>query len=171
MALYESIQLSDNIVKAHFIPFGNRILIENEQQLLTCVLTIARAVQHLHSIGTVHNDIRWDNIMESDGIYFLVGFDDACCLSEETSTCPPLNHLSSNEHSPLSFQEHGREVDCWAIGHILVTSTFRALSHVTRDLSTYCQNGNGTVNSVDKIVRKCVDTLLEYNNRVSMKQQ
>ena len=76
MALYESIQLSDNIVKAHFIPFGNRILIENEQQLLTCVLTIARAVQHLHSIGTVHNDIRWDNIMESgEGIYFLVDFD------------------------------------------------------------------------------------------------
>ena len=162
MVPFEPIHKSNHIVKAHFIPFGNRVLIQNEQQLLTCVLTIARAVQHLHSIRIIHNDIRWDNIMEFDGRHFLVDFDDAYCLSNETPSCPPLSHLGADEHCPLSFQAHGGEVDCWAIGRILVTSSFRAISEGTLELSNYCQAVNGTLNSIDNIVEKILFTLTEH---------
>jgi hypothetical protein len=118
-------------VNSHFIPFGNRVLIQNGQQLLTCVLTIARAVWHkalIHSIGIIYNDIRWDNAMESDDdVSFLVDFDDAHCLSNEASSCFPLNHLGADEHYSLLFQEHRGE------------------------LSNYCQAANGTLNSIDEI--------------------
>ena len=97
MYLFEPMHMTENVVKAHFVPFAKRVEIQNEQQMLTCVSTIARAVQYLHSIGIIHIDIRWDNIMQSGGIHFLVwqvDFDDAYYLAAETSTCPPLTHLA-----------------------------------------------------------------------------
>ena len=153
MSLFEPIHVSENGVKAHFVPFSKQVLIQNEQQLFTCVSNIARAVQHLHSIGIIHNDIRWDNIMESGGIHLLVDFDDAYYLADEISTCPPLTHFGADEHSPRSFQEHRGEVDCWAIGRLLLTSRCRAISERTREASKFCQADDGGGNSIDKIVQ------------------
>jgi len=157
MCLYEPMHVTENVVKAHFVPFAKRVEIQNEQQLLTSVLTIARAVQHLHSIGIIHNDIRWDNIMQSDGIHFLVDFDDAYYLADETSTCPPLTRLGADEHSPRSFQDHRGEVDCWSIGRLLLTSPFRAISEHTREASRYCQANDGAGSSIDDIVKQILD--------------
>jgi hypothetical protein len=153
MTLFDAVScpVGSFTVKAHFIPFGKRVLILDEMELLRAIRDIVLALQYLHHIGIVHNDIRWDNIMKSEVSYFLVDFDDAYILSEESPMCPALDHLSTAEHSPKSFMPHGGEVDCWAVGRLILTQ-FQTLSGRMRELGRNIQSSDSIGDVVNLVM-------------------
>lgn len=113
-------------LKGFFSPRALPISVDaNDESYLTLVLNVARCVSFLHKVNIVHNDIRRQNIGmapdQSEGNLSIVLFDydDAYCLTEEVPVCPPLIHLSLDEHPKKSHENHGKEVDVWAIGHLL----------------------------------------------------
>jgi hypothetical protein len=115
-----------NSLRGYFVPFGNYVYIHDEASLLNVVISLARSLRVLHGAGIVHNDIRWDNVMESGGRFFFIDFDEAFVLTDESPWCPPLLYLSTHEHSPKSFEDHKYEVDCWALGRLILTRDIRA---------------------------------------------
>ena len=78
--------------------------------------------QVAHKIPLYHRDIRWDNIVrkiEDKSKWFLIDW-------EYAATPPTFAQLSfmKETHSPDIFHDgHGPEVDIWAIGHLIQTST------------------------------------------------
>jgi hypothetical protein len=115
----------DLTVKAVFEPYGNRIVISDLKELIYYSIQICEALKQLHSLGIVHNDIRWENILTQkvDGQekeIFLIDFDDAFELESPTSKCPPLVYLNVEEHAPNIFEAHGIEVDTFAVGKLLL---------------------------------------------------
>ena len=118
MSVYED-ELST--VRGYYRPVGKPVLFSTFADLLDCIIAIAGQVKILISIGVVHNDIRWDNIVRHstlDGIYFLIDFDDAVYITGDDK-CAGLRHLGEDEHSRLIRERHGHEVDIWAIGKLL----------------------------------------------------
>jgi hypothetical protein len=115
----------DLTVKAVFEPYGNRIVVSDLKELIYYFIQICEALKQLHSLGIVHNDIRWDNILTQkvDGQekeIFLIDFDDAFELESPTSKCPPLVYLSVEEHAANIFEAHGIEVDTFAVGKLFL---------------------------------------------------
>ena len=111
--------------------------LENElRECLICVLEalvvridiflFSRQFTHLvqvaHQIPLYHRDIRWDNIIrrtEDQSKRFLIDWEDAAM--------PPTlaqPSFAKDTHSPDIFRDgHGPEVDIWAIGYLIRTST------------------------------------------------
>jgi hypothetical protein len=114
----------DLTVKAVFEPYGNRVVVSDLKELIYYFIQICEALKQLHSLGIVHNDIRWDNILtqkvDGQAKIFLIDFDDAFMLESPTSKCPPLAYLSIEEHAPNIFEAHGIEVDTFAVGKLLL---------------------------------------------------
>ena len=109
-----------SVIKVYFSPWGQKCVIETLDQLIQAVLSISKAVKLMHSVGIVHNDLRWDNVILHKKNYVLIDFDDAYILSEN-DFCPGLFHLSSSEHSANTFKPHRFEVDIWGIGRLILT--------------------------------------------------
>lgn len=119
-------------LKGSFVPYGQLLTLNTAREVLLCVIAVARTLALLHALGVVHNDIRWDNIMqyqadeveageeEEEVKYFIIDFDDAFTLTQSSDLCPALNHLSAEDHSERSrLEAHGCEVDVWSLGHLL----------------------------------------------------
>lgn len=112
-------------MKGFFKPYGFHLHINSPDQLRTAVVRVAHAVQFLQSIGVVHNDIRWENIGAADvpqsgkpPRVLLFDFDDAAVMND-AGMVPGMDHLSQREHAPSVVDEHGGEVDVWAMGYLL----------------------------------------------------
>ena len=78
---------------------------------------------------------------------FLIDFDDAFLSQDRPSVCPPITHLSVEEHAPNINEIHGAEVDVFAVGKLL----HRKLSEIHgrgsselqdcfKDISQYAQD-------------------------------
>ena len=113
---------SSSTLRGYFVPYGKLIQVPDEASLVSVVICLARSLRVLHGAGIVHNDIRWDNVMEDGGKFFLVDFDEAYVLTDGSARCPPLPNLSTREHCSKSFEPHKYEVDCWALGRLILTS-------------------------------------------------
>lgn len=153
MRLHSRLVLDEAVVHGYFTPYGKPLSVRTEHGLLSVVRNIAIAVELLHDLRVVHNDIRWDNIVSVDNGICIVDFDDAVCLSEDHPTCPALPHLSGANHSQLSFTPHGREVDRWSVAHLLLTSTVCGLSLETIQLAHEIQTACQTLEMSDVVTR------------------
>ena len=76
--------------------------------------------QVLHSIPLFHRDIRWANIVQSredSSKWILIDWED--------SAAPPTtgdSRFNLIDHPPRIHEDnHGPEVDIWAIGHLILT--------------------------------------------------
>ena len=102
----------------YFTPFG-----KTATPSLVALRHVVEAVAHLHSIGIVHRDLRWPNVVFNDANqrFILIDFDDAVILTPEHPQAPAVtdDQLGRENHSPACFAgPHGREVDIWSIGHL-----------------------------------------------------
>jgi hypothetical protein len=137
MVLHDALHHSTEdpcVVKGNFVPFCLKFKITDESHLLAIVLDIALQVKFLHDNSVVHNDIRWDNIMQYGAKFILVDYDDAFTVSND-QPCPAMPHLNAAEHHRRSFCLHSGEVDCWALGRLLLTSAI-PISENSRSLGT-----------------------------------
>ena len=141
---------NDIAIKGSFVPYGQLLTLNTAKEVLLCVVAVARTLAQLHALGVVHNDIRWDNIveyqadeLEADDVeevkYIIIDFDDAFTLTQGSDLCPALGHLSEEDHSEQSrLEAHGCEVDVWSLGHLLLsnslTNRHRAVSRVANDI-------------------------------------
>ena len=121
--LHSNLHWDETLVRGYFTPYGKQLSIEDESELLRIMVRVAEVVLALHNLGVIHNDIRWDNIVKTDDDICIVDFDDAFCFSESQPKCPALNHVGADNHSVLSFQPHGSEVDRWSLANLLSTCT------------------------------------------------
>ena len=112
------------LVRARFMPFANPCMVnkfDNIQSAKLCLLHITLAVQALHKVRLVHNDIRWPNVVcGTDGNYVLVDYDLVAVLDEK-NVVPPIPGLDADSHSPLIFKPHGCSVDIWGLGYLMIT--------------------------------------------------
>lgn len=102
----------------YFTPFG-----KTATPSLVALRHVVEAVALLHSIGIVHRDLRWPNVVFNDANerFILVDFDDAVMLTPELPQAPAVtdDQLGRRNHSPACFAgPHGSEVDIWSIGHL-----------------------------------------------------
>ena len=109
-----------SVIKVYFSPWGQKCVFETLDQLIQAILSISKAVKLMHSVGIVHNDLRWDNVILHNKNYVLIDFDDAYILSEN-DFCPGLIHLNNSEHPVNTYKPHRFEVDIWAIGRLILT--------------------------------------------------
>jgi serine/threonine protein kinase len=109
-------------VKGFFLPFGEKPFITTLTEAVACALDITKSISVLIQLGIIHHDISLDNIMKTaSGVYFLVDFDDAyCTVDGRCPACHP-DRLSPDKHCAFTYEEHGHEVDIWAIGRLLIT--------------------------------------------------
>jgi len=86
---------------------------------VVCVLE-ALKVAHAHP-SLFHRDIRWPNIMQSredSSKWFLIDWEDASFAPTKAAL-----HLNHTEHSPRVYEDnHGVEVDIWAVGRLIFTA-------------------------------------------------
>ena len=135
--------IDENVVKATFEPYGIRVPISAINELLYYVLQICEALMLLHSEGVIHNDIRWDNILlprVGEKQIFLIDFDDAFIMENPDSRCPPIPHLSVEEHAPNINEDHGPEVDIFAIGKLILNKLSEIQRGVSPNLETPFQD-------------------------------
>ena len=114
-------------LSGYFLPIGEKLMIANLEEAVTCLLDIANSVSVLMRLGIIHHDISVDNVMKVGDRYFLIDFDDAMCIDTYTDgVCPPfdVNRLSADKHCPSTYRNHGHEVDIWSIGKLMVTLPF-----------------------------------------------
>jgi serine/threonine protein kinase len=76
-------------------------------------------VMHRDPMPIFHRDIRWPNVLKSADDptkWFLIDWDDAA-----TPPTIAAKHLDSHCHAPAVFRDnHGPEVDVWAVGRLIV---------------------------------------------------
>src|SRR5271170_253794 len=81
-----------------------------------------------------HRDIRWPNVIkraDDPTKWFLIDWDDAAQLPTIAAT-----HLDRDSHAPTVFNNnHGPEVDTWAVGK-LITESSRTFMSLPPDLLT-----------------------------------
>mmetsp|Transcript_14195 Transcript_14195/g.19369 ORF Transcript_14195/g.19369 Transcript_14195/m.19369 type:complete len:542 (-) Transcript_14195:60-1685(-) len=112
-------------VKGFFTPIADPVTVVPQDgiEYVNFVLNVALSVSFLHSLSIVHNDLRPVNIgmcPDNPTGVVLFDFDDAYLLTEAAPQCPPLPHLSLEEHPEKScYKPHGKEVDVWAVGFLL----------------------------------------------------
>ena len=112
-------------------------VVEELRQCLKCILealvvridislifeTSAHLVLVAHQIPLYHRDIRWENIIrriEDESKWFLIDWEDAAMPPTSAAAQP---FFTKETHSPAIFHdEHGPEVDIWAIGYLIRTS-------------------------------------------------
>ncbi|ESO84125.1 hypothetical protein LOTGIDRAFT_108136 [Lottia gigantea] len=92
-----------------------RCLLEDEARLV--LREIVSAVDHIHTSGFVHRDLRLENLLlDSTGHIKITGFG-LCMLQKEAQT--PTNRCGSPAYAaPEVFcnRTHGTGVDIWSIG-------------------------------------------------------
>ncbi|KAF8346502.1 hypothetical protein F5887DRAFT_1073184 [Amanita rubescens] len=89
---------------------------------VVCVLE-ALKIAHAHP-SLFHRDIRWPNIMQSredSSKWFLIDWEDASFAPTKAAL-----HLNHTEHSPRVYEDnHGAEVDIWAVGRLILSAQLR----------------------------------------------
>ena len=160
------------VIKGSFVPYGQLLVLNTTKEVVLCVIEVARTLSQLHALGVVHNDIRWDNIVQyqADEVeageveevkYIIIDFDDAFTLTQDSDLCPALDHLSIEAHSERSrLEAHGCEVDVWSLGHLLLSKSLTkrhgAVSRVAIDVKA-----NFTSLSADDVVALLEGLLLD----------
>jgi len=95
---------------------------KNETELLQALESVLEALVVLHSIGWMHRDIRWPNVIKQvdSSKWFLIDFDDSSKSPKEN--CPD-EHLSRHEHPPEIFEpgSHSMSVDIWGVGYLILS--------------------------------------------------
>ncbi|CAI5509741.1 unnamed protein product [Closterium sp. Naga37s-1] len=91
-----------------------------EGQAAKHVAGVARALQYVHARGVVHRDIKPENLLLSDkGEVKLADFGWSTRASDSstcTTVCGTLDYLPPEM---VEGEQHGREVDVWALGVLL----------------------------------------------------
>jgi len=89
-----------------------------------------------------HRDIRWPNIIKRAGDptrWFLIDWDEAA-----TPPTVAAIHLDKRCHAPTVFlNNHGSEVDVWAVGMLLIECS-RGLLSLPRAVGETLQSGSLT---------------------------
>ncbi|KAH9149817.1 hypothetical protein AeRB84_007236 [Aphanomyces euteiches] len=109
----------------------------NEQTVLEAIESILEALVILHSVGWMHRDIRWPNVIKqaNQSKWFLIDFDHAATSPQDNSKD---ERLSSEEHAPDMFGGsgvHTTAVDIWGIGHLMRSCD----CELDPDLIDYCR--------------------------------
>ncbi|KAG9410079.1 hypothetical protein AC1031_018113 [Aphanomyces cochlioides] len=95
---------------------------KNVTELLQALVSVLEALVVLHSIGWMHRDIRWANVVKKNNSakWFLIDFDDAAKSPKQNN---PGEHLTSQAHAPDMFGNgsHTTSVDIWAVGNLILT--------------------------------------------------
>ncbi|KAG9410071.1 hypothetical protein AC1031_018105 [Aphanomyces cochlioides] len=96
---------------------------KNVTELLQALVSVLEALVVLHSIGWMHRDIRWANVVKKNNSskWFLMDFDDAAKSPKQNN---PDEHLTRQEHTPEIFEDgsHTTSVDIWAVGNLILSS-------------------------------------------------
>jgi len=111
-----------NYASCFFFPAGIPFSVVTASSALELYKQLAEALSLLHGRGVVHNDIRLPNVVKrTDGQHwFIVDFDDAAVL-DSNGFAPGITDLDPNSHAPNIREVHGKEVDVWALGHMMTT--------------------------------------------------
>ncbi|KAH9148386.1 hypothetical protein AeRB84_008250, partial [Aphanomyces euteiches] len=72
---------------------------KNVTELLQALVSVLEALVVLHSMGWMHRDIRWANVVKKkeSSEWFLIDFDDAAKSPKQNN---PSEHLTRQEHAP-----------------------------------------------------------------------
>jgi hypothetical protein len=105
--------------KGILVPYACPIRPNTIKDMVAILIDVCEELNWLHQNRIVHNDIRWENIMEFNGRVCIVDYDDAFLLSDAHQYCPPLLHLDSATHHKSVFQDHRYEADLYAIGLLI----------------------------------------------------
>ncbi|KAH9104952.1 hypothetical protein LEN26_000452 [Aphanomyces euteiches] len=93
---------------------------KNVTELLQALVSVLEALVVLHSMGWMHRDIRWANVVKKkdSSEWFLIDFDDAAKSPKQNN---PGEHLTVQEHAPEIFEDgsHTTSVDIWAVGNLI----------------------------------------------------
>ena len=64
----------------------------------------------------MHRDVRWPNIIQYDGKYLLIDFDNATVSPSEVA----LPDVTEDEHAPeMLLGRHNLKVDIWGVGCLI----------------------------------------------------
>ncbi|TMW56155.1 hypothetical protein Poli38472_008803 [Pythium oligandrum] len=102
-------------------PLGLSLHPSDLKQLLMALRDVLNALVTLHSIGIMHRNLRWENVLKHPDDcdkWFLTNFDDAVLVPAAQG----VQHLSDDSHAPEVDSEHAVEVDIWGVGHLLRTT-------------------------------------------------
>jgi hypothetical protein len=103
-------------------------------------------VMHKDPMPIYHRDIRWPNVVKSANDptrWFLIDWDDAA-----TPPTFAAKHLDSHCHAPAVFQDnHGPEVDVWAVGMLIIECSRSFLSFAPNLLAVGEAMQSGTLNA------------------------
>ncbi|KAH9095997.1 hypothetical protein Ae201684P_010201 [Aphanomyces euteiches] len=93
---------------------------KNVTELLQALVSVLEALVVLHSMGWMHRDIRWANVVKKkeSSEWFLIDFDDAAKSPKQNN---PSEHLTRQEHAPEIYEDgsHTTSVDIWAVGNLI----------------------------------------------------
>jgi len=126
--------------KGFFSPYGQQLRLATVKEVVCAVASVATCLEQLHGVGVVHNDIRWDNVVQltnedASVKYIVIDFDDSYVVQESAPRCPALTHLNRDGHCPLTFEPHGAEVDVWALGYLLQSNRLTAHDPAIRSIA------------------------------------
>ena len=137
---------------------------------------VAEAVNYLHSINTVHRDIKLDNILIEEGTRMvkLIDFGFSVVVANHQRLkifCGTPSYMS-----PEIVRKHeydGKPVDMWALGvllYVMLTGTFPFRGVSEQDLYQKIQRGHYRSNheALAPDARKLVARLLDVDSRRRM---
>lgn len=91
-------------------------------RLVHCMECILELLVEMRSVGLVHRDVRWPNIMRVGDRFTLVDCDDAAFLNPNTSKCEAVYHTGPFRSDRLAnlvgenpAEGYGPELDVWSI--------------------------------------------------------
>ncbi|KAG1698471.1 hypothetical protein DVH05_015013 [Phytophthora capsici] len=140
-------------------PVGRQLPLENVHQLLMAMRDILRALVALHTIGLMHRDLRWENVLRypDEDKWFLIDFDEGA-----SSPAVKVDHLKAETHAPeiLSSSTHTTMVDIWSVGYLLETSHVHDLPVALEDIKTQCLQENPSVRPTAQSLLEAVEALI-----------
>ncbi|KAF9583717.1 hypothetical protein BGW38_008775 [Lunasporangiospora selenospora] len=142
----------------------------NESTVRFWIAELSSAVNHLHSLGIVHRDIKPDNVLlDSDGHAHLTDFNIGCNLTEEK---PILMSQSGTVAymAPEVFKGtgYGTSVDWWAIGVLFYECIYNQRPFQTEtiaELKRAIQHQKIEYPAKEGVSRECIEAMNGFLTR------
>ncbi|CAJ0628993.1 9302_t:CDS:1 [Entrophospora sp. SA101] len=116
--------------KVTLAPLGYRFNPTEESELKTAIQTVLEVIRDMHSIGYVHRDLRWPNVLQQvDGKWLVIDLEHGGRLD----VAPGFGPLSNWPPQATENNEYRQEYDVYQVGKMMADCIFMK-SDLCKDL-------------------------------------
>ncbi|CAJ0913014.1 6765_t:CDS:2 [Entrophospora sp. SA101] len=117
--------------KVTLAPLGYQFNPTEESELKTAIQTVLEVIRDMHSIGYVHHDLRWPNVLQQvDGKWLVIDLEHGGRLD----VAPGFGPLSNWPPQATENNEYRQEYDVYQVGKMMADCIF-----MKSDLCKYLQ--------------------------------